>query len=56
MYLVISKILNFILVKMLKLLYVIGKDNIFKDSKYVVICIYESYNEVIMLGMVLYFN
>ncbi|WYW90896.1 1-acyl-sn-glycerol-3-phosphate acyltransferase [Staphylococcus aureus] len=35
MYSVISKILNFILVKMSKSLYVIGKDNIPKDSKYV---------------------
>ena len=38
MYSVISKILNFILVKMSKSLYVIGKDNIPKDSKYVVTC------------------
>ena len=54
MYSVISKILNFILVKMSKSLYVIGKDNIPKDSKYVVTCTHESYNEVIMLGMALY--
>lgn len=56
MYSVISKILNFILVKMSKSLYVIGKDNIPKDSKYVVTCTHESYNEVIMLGMALYPN
>lgn len=56
MYSVISKILNFILVNMSKSLYVIGKDNIPKDSKYVVTCTHESYNEVIMLGMALYPN
>ncbi len=41
---------------MSKSLYVIGKDNIPKDSKYVVTCTHESYNEVIMLGMALYPN
>ena len=41
------------LVKMSKSLYVIGKENIPKDSKYVVTCTHESYNEVIMLGMAL---
>ena len=34
---------------MSKSLYVIGKENIPKDSKYVVTCTHESYNEVIML-------
>ncbi|MDN3166496.1 1-acyl-sn-glycerol-3-phosphate acyltransferase, partial [Enterococcus faecalis] len=46
-------ILDVILVKMSKSLYVIGKENIPKDSKYVVTCTHESYNEVIMLGMAL---
>ncbi|BFL67552.1 MULTISPECIES: lysophospholipid acyltransferase family protein [Staphylococcus] len=53
MYSIISKILDVILVKMAKSLYVIGKENIPKDSKYVVTCTHESYNEVIMLGMAL---
>ena len=53
MYNFISKILDVILVKMSKSLYVIGKENIPKDSKYVVTCTHESYNEVIMLGMAL---
>ncbi|HCG74563.1 MULTISPECIES: lysophospholipid acyltransferase family protein [Staphylococcus] len=53
MYGIISKILDVILVKMAKSLYVIGKENIPKDSKYVVTCTHESYNEVIMLGMAL---
>ena len=52
MYGIISKILDVILVKMAKSLYVIGK-KISKDSKYVVTCTHESYNEVIMLGMAL---
>ena len=42
-----------ILVKIAKALYVIGKENIPKDNKYVVTCTHESYNEVIMLGMAL---
>lgn len=53
MYSIISKILDVILVKIAKSLYVIGKENIPKDSKYVVTCTHESYNEVIMLGMAL---
>ena len=53
MYSIISKILDVILVKMAKSLYVIGKENIPKGSKYVVTCTHESYNEVIMLGMAL---
>lgn len=53
MYSIISKILDVILVKMAKSLYVIGKENIPKDSKHVVTCTHESYNEVIMLGMAL---
>ncbi|MCG1070554.1 1-acyl-sn-glycerol-3-phosphate acyltransferase [Staphylococcus epidermidis] len=53
MYNFISKILDVILVKMSKSLYVIGKENIPKYSKYVVTCTHESYNEVIMLGMAL---
>ncbi|MEQ6029560.1 lysophospholipid acyltransferase family protein [Staphylococcus saccharolyticus] len=53
MYSFISKILDVILIKMSKSLYVIGKENIPKDSKYVVTCTHESYNEVIMLGMAL---
>ena len=53
MYGIISKILDVILVKMAKSVYVIGKENIPKDSKYVVTCTHESYNEVIMLGMAL---
>ena len=56
MYSIISKILDVILVKMAKSLYVIGKENIPKDSKYVVTCTHESYNEVIMLGMAFYPN
>lgn len=56
MYSFVSSILNFILVKLSKSLYVIGKDNIPQDSKYVVTCTHESYNEVIMLGMALYPN
>ncbi|EHJ08966.1 lysophospholipid acyltransferase family protein [Staphylococcus simiae] len=56
MYSFVSNILNFILVKLSKSLYVIGKDNIPQDSKYVVTCTHESYNEVIMLGMALYPN
>lgn len=53
MYQFISRLLDFILVKMAKSLYVIGKENIPKDNKYVVTCTHESYNEVIMLGMAL---
>lgn len=56
MYGIVSKILDIITVKMAKSLYVIGKENIPKDSKYVVTCTHESYNEVIMLGMALYPN
>ena len=52
MYNFISKILDVILVKMYKSLYVIGKEKYSKD-KYVVTCTHESYNEVIMLGMAL---
>ncbi|RIN17418.1 1-acyl-sn-glycerol-3-phosphate acyltransferase, partial [Staphylococcus warneri] len=50
MYKVISSILYFILVKLGKSLFVIGKENIPKDNQYVVTCTHESYNEVIMLG------
>lgn len=53
MYQFISKLLDLILVKMAKSLYVIGKENIPKDNKFVVTCTHESYNEVIMLGMAL---
>ena len=53
MYKFISRLLDLILVKMAKSLYVIGKENIPKDNKYVVTCTHESYNEVIMLGMAL---
>ncbi|MFS4464833.1 lysophospholipid acyltransferase family protein [Staphylococcus haemolyticus] len=53
MYQFISRLLDIILVKMAKSLYVIGKENIPKDNKYVVTCTHESYNEVIMLGMAL---
>ncbi len=53
MYQFISRLLDFILVKMAKSLYVIGKENIPKDNKYVVTCTHEGYNEVIMLGMAL---
>ena len=53
MYQFISRLWNLILVKMAKSLYVIGKENIPKDNKYVVTCTHESYNEVIMLGMAL---
>lgn len=53
MYQFISRLLDLILVKMAKSLYVIGKENISKDNKYVVTCTHESYNEVIMLGMAL---
>ena len=53
MYQFISRLLDLILVKMAKSLYVIGKENIPKDNKYVVTCTHESYNEVIMLGMAL---
>lgn len=53
MYQFISRLLDLILVKMAKSLYVIGKKNIPKDNKYVVTCTHESYNEVIMLGMAL---
>ena len=53
MYKVISSILYFILVKLGKSLFVIGKENIPKDNQYVVTCTHESYNEVIMLGMAL---
>ena len=52
MYQFISRLLDLILVKMAKSLYVIGKENIPKDNKYVT-CTHESYNEVIMLGMAL---
>ena len=51
MYQFISRLLDLILVKMAKSLYV-GKENIPKDNKYVT-CTHESYNEVIMLGMAL---
>lgn len=51
MYKFVSRLLNIILVKLAKSLYVLGKENIPKDSKYVVTCTHESYNEVIMLGM-----
>ncbi|MCR1797482.1 lysophospholipid acyltransferase family protein [Staphylococcus warneri] len=54
MYKVISSILYFILVKLGKSLFVIGKENIPKDNQYVVTCTHESYNEVIMLGMAIY--
>ena len=53
MYQFISRLLDLILVKMAKSLYVIGKENIPKDNKYLVTCTHESYNEVIMLGMAL---
>ena len=53
MYQFISRLLDLILVKMAKSLYVIGKENIPKDNKYVVTCTQESYDEVIMLGMAL---
>lgn len=53
MYSFISKILDVILIKMAKSLYVIGRENLPKDGKYVVTCTHESYNEVIMLGMAL---
>lgn len=53
MYQFISRLLDLILVKMAKSLYVIGKENIPKDNKYVVTCTHDSYNEVIMLGMAL---
>lgn len=56
MYKVISSILYFILVKLGKSLFVIGKENVPKDNQYVVTCTHESYNEVIMLGMAIYPN
>ena len=56
MYKVISSILYFILVKLGKSLFVIGKENIPKDNQYVVTGTHESYNEVIMLGMAIYPN
>ena len=56
MYRVISSILHFILVKLGKSLFVIGKENVPKDNQYVVTCTHESYNEVIMLGMAIYPN
>lgn len=56
MYRVISSILYFILVKLGKSLFVIGKENVPKDNQYVVTCTHESYNEVIMLGMAIYPN
>ena len=34
-------------------LHIVGKENIPKDSKYVVTCTHESYNEVILLGLAL---
>ena len=52
----ISSILYFILVKLGKSLFVIGKENVPKDNQYVVTCTHESYNEVIMLGMAIYPN
>ena len=48
MYQIISKLLNVLLVKGAKSLYVLGKENVPKDSKYIVTCTHESYNEVIM--------
>lgn len=56
MYRVISSILYFILVKLGKSLFVIGKENVPKDNQYVLTCTHESYNEVIMLGMAIYPN
>lgn len=56
MYRVISSILYFILVKLGKSLFFIGKENVPKDNQYVVTCTHESYNEVIMLGMAIYPN
>ncbi|MBI5972768.1 lysophospholipid acyltransferase family protein [Staphylococcus caledonicus] len=56
MYKFVSGFLDIILVKMAKSLYVLGKENIPKDNKYVVTCTHESYNEVIMLGVALYPN
>lgn len=56
MYKLVSGFLDIILVKMAKSLYVLGKENIPKDNKYVVTCTHESYNEVIMLGVALYPN
>ncbi|MCI2775032.1 lysophospholipid acyltransferase family protein [Staphylococcus petrasii] len=53
MYKIISRILDVFLVKMAKSLFVLGKENIPKDNKYVVTCTHESYNEVIMLGLAL---
>lgn len=42
MYKIISRILDVFLVKMAKSLYVLGKENIPKDNKYVVTCTHES--------------
>lgn len=53
MYQIISKLLNVLLVKGAKSLYVLGKENVPKDSKYIVTCTHESYNEVIMLALAL---
>ena len=38
---------------MARSLHIVGKENIPKDSKYVVTCTHESYNEVILLGLAL---
>lgn len=53
MYRIISSLLYIILIKLSKSLYVIGKENIPKNHKYVVTCTHESYNEVIMLALAL---
>ena len=53
MYKFISKFLELIIVKMARSLHIVGKENIPKDSKYVVTCTHESYNEVILLGLAL---
>ncbi|UEX90952.1 lysophospholipid acyltransferase family protein [Staphylococcus ratti] len=56
LYKVIAKVLDTIIVKRLKNLEVIGKEQKPETNRYVVTCNHESYNEIILLGLALFPN
>ncbi|UOC12313.1 lysophospholipid acyltransferase family protein [Staphylococcus agnetis] len=56
LYKVIAKALDYIIVKRLNNLEVVGLDHKPKTNRYVVTCNHESYNEIVLLGLALFPN
>ncbi len=53
LYKIIGNVIDFIIVKVLRNLEVLGKENQPANNQYVVTCNHESYNEIILLGVAL---